>query len=121
MDELERAAKRLKSTVDDHQSSLSTEIQKLDDEEKRVRDRLRDIEERKQQCAAENGIPDVSDDELIEINAGGKIIAARRGVLTQRQGTRLEALFCGRWEQKYSEIAAAEYFWTSIRRRFGQL
>ena len=34
MDELERAANRLKLTVDDHQSSLSAEIQKLDEDEK---------------------------------------------------------------------------------------
>ena len=121
MDEIERAAKRLKSTIDDHQSSLSAEAQKLDDEEKRIRDRLRDIDERKQQCAAENGITDVSDDDLIEVNAGGKIIAARRGVLTQRKGTRFKALFSGRWEKNYSEMTAAEYFLMLIQRRFGQL
>eukprot|EP00984_Skeletonema_dohrnii_P012844 scaffold5242_cov107-Skeletonema_dohrnii-CCMP3373.AAC.3 len=110
MDELDGATNRLKLTVDDHQSSLSAEMQKLDGEEKRICDRLNIIEERKQQCAAENGIPDVSDDELIEINAGGKIIAAKRGVLTQRKGTRLEALFSGRWEKKCSETTAAECF-----------
>mmetsp|Transcript_21002 Transcript_21002/g.41908 ORF Transcript_21002/g.41908 Transcript_21002/m.41908 type:complete len:592 (+) Transcript_21002:58-1833(+) len=110
MDELERAAKRLKSTIDDHQSSLSAEAQKLDDEEKRIRDRLRDIDERKQQCAAENGITDVSDDDLIEVNAGGKIISARRGVLTQRKGTRFEALFSGRWEKKLQRDNSSRIF-----------
>ena len=110
MDELERAAKRLKSTIDHHQSSLSAEAQKLDDEEKRIRDRLRDIDERKQQCAAENGITDVSDDDLIEVNAGGKIISARRGVLTQRKGTRFEALFSGRWEKKLQRDNSSRIF-----------
>ncbi|KAK1734539.1 hypothetical protein QTG54_014787 [Skeletonema marinoi] len=110
MDELERAAKRLKSTIDHHQSSLSAEAQKLDDEEKRIRDRLSDIDERKQQCAAENGITDVSDDDLIEINAGGKIIAAKRGVLTQRKGTRYEALFSGRWEKKLQRDGSGRIF-----------
>eukprot|EP00984_Skeletonema_dohrnii_P026449 scaffold15824_cov84-Skeletonema_dohrnii-CCMP3373.AAC.1 len=110
MDELERAAKRLKSTVDDHHSSLSAEIQKLDEDEKQLRDRLRDIDERKQQCAAENGITDVSDDDLIEINAGGKVIAAKRGVLTQRKGTRFEALFSGRWEKKLQRDNSGRIF-----------
>ena len=110
MDELDGATNRLKLTVDDHQSSLSAEMQKLDDEEKRIRDRLNIIEERKHQNAAENGIPDVSEDDLIEINAGGKIIAAKRGVLTQRKGTRLEALFSGRWEQKLQRDNSGRIF-----------
>eukprot|EP00984_Skeletonema_dohrnii_P000358 scaffold120_cov134-Skeletonema_dohrnii-CCMP3373.AAC.1 len=109
MDELERAAKRLKSTVDDHQSSLSVEMQKLDDEEKRIRDRLNVIDEKKRESADANGGVDVKDDDLIEINAGGKIIAAKRGVLTQRKGTRLEALFSGRWEKN-----AARQQWQNV-------
>eukprot|EP00984_Skeletonema_dohrnii_P021717 scaffold10906_cov67-Skeletonema_dohrnii-CCMP3373.AAC.1 len=56
MDELERAAKRLKSTVDDHQSSIGVVIQKLDDEEKRIRDRLNVIDEKKRESAAANGV-----------------------------------------------------------------
>eukprot|EP00985_Skeletonema_marinoi_P013559 scaffold6746_cov73-Skeletonema_marinoi.AAC.7 len=110
MDELERAANRLKLTVDDHQSSLSAEIQKLDEDEKQLRDRLRDIDERKQQFAAENGIPDVSNDDIIGINAGGKIIAAKRGVLCQLKGTRFEALFSGRWEQKLQRDSSGRIF-----------
>jgi len=110
MDELERAAKRLKSTVDDHQSSIGVEMQKLDDEERRIRDRLNVIEEKKRETAAANGGVDVKDDDLIEINAGGKIIAAKRGVLTQRKGTRLEALFSGRWEKKLQRDNSGRIF-----------
>jgi hypothetical protein len=71
----------------------------IDDEEKRLKDSLHKIDVKKQECAAENGISDVSDDDLIEINAGGKIITARRGVLCHMKGTRLAALFSGRWDQ----------------------
>ncbi|KAL3762250.1 hypothetical protein ACHAW5_007199 [Stephanodiscus triporus] len=35
-----------------------------------------------------------------EVNAGGRIVVAKRSTLTQIQGTRLEALFCGRWDKK---------------------
>eukprot|EP00985_Skeletonema_marinoi_P018453 scaffold10306_cov75-Skeletonema_marinoi.AAC.14 len=110
MEELERAAKRLKSTVDDHQSSIGVEMQKLDDEEKRIRGRLDFIEQKKRESAAANGGVDVSDDDLIEINAGGKMIAAKRGVLTQRKGTRLEALFSGRWEKKMHRDTSGKIF-----------
>ena len=73
MEELERATKRLKTARDE----LDAKIQKIDDEEKRLKDRMKQLEEKKTECAAVNGITDVSDDDLIEINAGGKIIAAR--------------------------------------------
>lgn len=43
---------------------------------------------------------DVSSEDLVEINAGGKIIIARRSTLTQMKGTRLEALFSGRWDKR---------------------
>ncbi|KAK1734534.1 hypothetical protein QTG54_014782 [Skeletonema marinoi] len=45
------------------------------------------LEEKKTECAATNGDVDVSDDDLIDVNAGGRIIAARRGVLCQLKGT----------------------------------
>jgi len=110
MDELERTTKRLKSTVDDHHTSLSAEIQKLEDEEKRIRDKLQNLEEKKQHYANEYGIPNVKYDDVIEINAGGKIIAARRCTLCQLKGTRLEALFCGRWEQKLQRDSNGRIF-----------
>ena len=110
LDELERSTKRLKSTVDEHQTSLATEIQKLDNKEKRVRGKLHSIEEKKQKYATEYGTLDVKDDDVIEINAGGKIIAARRGTLCQLKGTRMEGLFCGRWEKKLLRDSSGRIF-----------
>ena len=37
-----------------------------------------------------NGIVDAKDDDLVEINAGGRVIAAKRSTLTQLKGTRFE-------------------------------
>jgi hypothetical protein len=34
--------------------------------------------------------------DIVEINAGGKIVVAKRRTLTQMQGTRLGELFSGR-------------------------
>lgn len=42
----------------------------------------------------------VSDDDVIEINAGGVPFSIPRGTLTYLKGTRLEALFSGRWDNK---------------------
>eukprot|EP00984_Skeletonema_dohrnii_P011395 scaffold4540_cov67-Skeletonema_dohrnii-CCMP3373.AAC.4 len=106
MEELERATKRLKTARDE----LDAKLQKIDSEEKRLKDRMKQLEEKKIECAAVNGHVDVSDDDLIEINAGGKIIAARRGVMCQLKGTRFEALFSGRWEQKLQRDGSGRIF-----------
>ena len=100
MEQLDSASAKLKAARDEHEIAYATEIAKLDDEEKRLRDRLQKLEEDKLKSAAASGNTDVSDDDLIEINAGGRIVAAKRGTLTQIKGTRLEALFSGRWDKK---------------------
>ena len=110
MDELDRASKRLKTARDDHFARIDAEMQKIDVEEKRLRDKFHKLEEKKKQCAAANGNVDASDDDLIEINAGGKIIAARRGVLCQLKETNLEALFSGRWEKKLTKDSGGRIF-----------
>ena len=43
---------------------------------------------------------DVSANDYLEINAGGKIIEVKRATLMQLQGSKLEALFSGRWDKK---------------------
>eukprot|EP00574_Skeletonema_japonicum_P001696 CAMPEP_0201740658 /NCGR_PEP_ID=MMETSP0593-20130828/46417_1 /ASSEMBLY_ACC=CAM_ASM_000672 /TAXON_ID=267983 /ORGANISM="Skeletonema japonicum, Strain CCMP2506" /LENGTH=473 /DNA_ID=CAMNT_0048234979 /DNA_START=50 /DNA_END=1471 /DNA_ORIENTATION=+ len=105
-DKLERVNKRLKEARDD----LDKHLSKAQDEETRLKEKLHDLNERKRQCACTNGNLDVSDDDLIEINAGGKLIVARRGVLCQFKGTNLETLFCGRWEKKLLRDGSGRVF-----------
>ncbi len=48
-----------------------------------------------------HGNPNASGDDMLEINAGGKVIVAKRSTLTQHMvGTKFGALFSGRWEKK---------------------
>jgi len=54
----------------------------------------------KNDIAQANGNPDAADDNRVEVNAGGKIMVAKRSTLTHMKGTRLEALFSGRWDDK---------------------
>ena len=44
------------------------------------------------------------------MNAGGKIVSARRGVLCQLKGTRFEALFSGRWDKKLHRDGSGRIF-----------
>ena len=73
-------------------------------------DRLHEFEERTQNSAIYDGSEYVRDDDVVEINAGGKIIAARRNTLCQLTGTRLEALFSGRWDKKLQRDGSGRIF-----------
>ena len=49
--------------------------------------------------AAKNGVLNVNGLEIMDIKAGGVIISVTRETMTQIKGTRLEALFSGRWDK----------------------
>ena len=100
VDELYRADDQLKKARDEHEANYTNEVNKLDDVKRQILDRFNKLEETKVHTVAEYGDEDVTDDDQIEINAGGKVVVARRGTLTQWKGTRLESLFSGRWDKK---------------------
>ena len=108
---LDKANAKLKAAHDDRELDYAYEIKKLDDKEEELLVRLSKLEEQKEKVATEHGeTDDVSDNDLIEINAGGKIIAAKRGTLCQLKGTRMEALFCGRWDKKLQRDGSGRIF-----------
>lgn len=55
---------------------------------------------RKQTIAKASGNLDAKDEDLVHVNVGGKIVIAKRSTLTQIVGSKLEALFSGRWDKK---------------------
>ena len=57
------------------------------------------LKEYQDSLAVENRVIDVNGSEILDINAGGIIISVTRDTLTQIKGTRLEALFSGRWNK----------------------
>jgi hypothetical protein len=59
-----------------------------------------DLQAKKEASQNQNGGESVSDSNILKINAGGEIIRVSRGTLTQFQGTVLEGIFSGRWEDK---------------------
>jgi hypothetical protein len=100
MDEIGAAYKRLKSARDSHVQDLDNEISALDKRGTLLKERVQELDRKKHKIAQANGNLDVSDDDLIEMNAGGKIIVTKRSTLTQIQGSRMAALFSGRWDKK---------------------
>ena len=94
-DDLYRADEQLKAARYKHENHYALEVRMLEEAGTQVLDRFNKLEEDKVESVNRDGDDDVSDEDFIEVNAGGKIIAARRGTLTQWKGTRLEALFSG--------------------------
>ena len=108
---LDKANAKLKAAHEKKEHEYAAEIKKLDGKEKELLDRLKEFEEKKEKVAADYGKEDVCDDDLIEINAGGKIVSARRGVLCRlTKGKRLEALFSGRWDKKLQRDSSGRIF-----------
>ncbi|KAL7531523.1 LOW QUALITY PROTEIN: hypothetical protein ACHAXR_004090, partial [Thalassiosira sp. AJA248-18] len=110
MEKLSIANKRLKTARDDQGREYDAQIKKLDDKENLLTARLSELEKKKLETALANGNEDAADDDLVQVNAGGKIISAKRSTLTQLKGTRFEALFSGRWDKKLQRDSNGRIF-----------
>lgn len=110
VNDLDQANKKLKIAIDEIDRDRAIQISKLQDTERQLLDRLHKLDEAKFQTATANGNVDISNDDLLEINAGGKIIAVKRGTLTQMHGTRMEAMFSGRWDKKLIRDGSGRIF-----------
>ena len=100
MEELIIANKRLKTAHVSNERDYEAQITKLDRKESSLKERLNQLNKKKLETSKSNGDVDATDDDLLEVNAGGIIVVAKRSTLTQLKGTRLEALFSGRWDKK---------------------
>ena len=110
MDKLSSTFAELKAACDNHDKDREAEISKLHESEKRLTERLDKLNEKKHEIAQKYGNINATDDDILEINAGGKIIAAKRATLTQLEGTRLETLFSGRWDKKLQRDVRGHIF-----------
>jgi len=110
MEELNIANKRLKTAHDSIERYYQSHFDKLSSKEEEMIKRLSDLNKKKQKTMEANGNLEAADDDLIEVNAGGKIIAAKRSTLTQLKGTRFEALFSGRWDNKLQRDSHGRIF-----------
>eukprot|EP00957_Ditylum_brightwellii_P159856 12168227-Ditylum_brightwellii.AAC.1 len=106
-----RKAKRARTNGwETHTSAYEQKSNFLKEESERIDQCYKELNEQKETLAQEHGDPNVSDEDQIEINVGGRIITTTRGTLTQQKGTMLEALFCGRWEKELLHDEAGRIF-----------
>ena len=52
----------------------------------------------------------IGQDDVIELNVGGEIMATTRSTLCQVEGSLLASMFSGRWEDKLSKDKQGNYF-----------
>ena len=100
MESVQSAREQIKGALQQRDSEYELFTQKLRDAEKMINDRLQLYESKVNSIDTTYGNDYASEDDVIEINAGGRIIAANRGTLCQIKNTRLHALFNGRWDGK---------------------
>ena len=100
----------LKTAYDEIIRQLKIQGNKLEEKENELVDRFAKLEEKKLKTASANGNTEVSDDDLLEINAGGRVIAVKRATMTQIPGSRLEAMFCGRWDKMLARDSSGRIF-----------
>jgi hypothetical protein len=110
VNELDKANKKLKTALAEMDKDRAIQVETLQKKEDQLLNRLSKLDEEKLKTAAANGNVDVSDDDFLEINAGGRIIAVKRATLTQLQGTRMEAMFSGRWDEKLIRDGSGRIF-----------
>ncbi|KAL7504668.1 hypothetical protein ACHAXN_002257 [Cyclotella atomus] len=94
--------KSIKVAKQQHAQKYKAKIDQLDAKERQLLNRLKKLDERKESIAKVNGDLDATEEDLVKINAGGKVIALAltRSTFTQLKGTKLEALFSGHWDKK---------------------
>jgi hypothetical protein len=100
MDELSVAKKRLKVAHDEQERDYKNCIASQDIWEDKLQERMSRLINKKDEIAKENGNIEVTNEDLVEVNAGGEIVVAKRSTLTQIRGSEFEAIFSGRWDKK---------------------
>ena len=107
---LDEANINLKTAYEESDRQRAIEECKLQEKENQLLDRFAKLEEEKLKAASANGKTDVSEDDVLEINAGGKVIAVKRATMMQLQGSRFEAMFSGRWDKKLARDGSGRIF-----------
>lgn len=87
---------KLKNMQDEHKRTYDWSKQKSKD----LENRYNDLAARHDALAAEHGGEDAKPTDIIALNICGQNTFARRDTLTAVEGSRLEALFSGRWEDQ---------------------
>ena len=86
-----------------------------------IHEGFEELREDQDALAAKNGMLDVNVSEILDINVGGVIISVTRYTLTLIKGTRLEALFSGRWDKRLKRNEGGRMFLDVNPNCFGEV
>mmetsp|Transcript_37611 Transcript_37611/g.55012 ORF Transcript_37611/g.55012 Transcript_37611/m.55012 type:complete len:610 (-) Transcript_37611:354-2183(-) len=100
MEDIRRDREVREQLWEEHVSTYKRKVDLLDRELENINREFEEVENKKAKIATEHGDRYVYEDDIMEINVGGKVITASRGTLTCQKGNMLEALFSGRWDKE---------------------
>ena len=111
-EDLAATNKHLRDVHDKFEQDYYKLIERLCLKEKALHDRLEVLSNDMNDAAEKYGNNNSSGDDMLEINAGGKIIVTKRSILTNNYttGTTFGALFSGRWDKKLQRDSNGRIF-----------
>jgi len=101
------------ATVQTGETLIKEHLKKVDllkTEDSKIKQGYKDLKIQQDEMALNHGGAKVDSNDVLEINAGGKLITVTRRTLTQLKGTVLAALFSGRWENKLQKDGKGHIF-----------
>ncbi|GFH61302.1 hypothetical protein CTEN210_17778 [Chaetoceros tenuissimus] len=97
----DKSTSNVQSTgLEDFKQKIQDKIQKLNEKQDAMETRHQNILDRQAALATQNGGTSAAPSDIIHLNVCGTEMFARRDTLTAVKGSRLAALFSGRWESK---------------------
>ena len=75
MEALSGTNQRLNAVHANIEQDYEAQVKKMDESERKLMQRMEKLNEKKHEISKANGNINVTDDDIVEINAGGKIIA----------------------------------------------
>ena len=90
----------LEQKLRSHEKDIQSSLNKLKIEITELNERKTDLLDRQEALLEKNCGTDVAPSDMITLSVSGTEMFARRDTLTAIQGSRLEALYSGRWESK---------------------
>jgi hypothetical protein len=104
------AKRTLNSGLDALEKELDNGITKLKEEHEAIKKRHEELLDRQDALTHKNGGDHTKPSDIIKLNIRGTEMFARRDTLMIVKGSRLEALFSGRWENQLFRDAQGRVF-----------
>ena len=121
LDEFERAKDALINYFNRDKDDFDKAKDVLGKAKNQIHEVFKELREDQNALAIKNCGIDVNILEILDINAGGVIMSVTRDTLTHIKGTRLEALFSGRWDKKLPRDEGGRMFLDVDPKCFGSV